>query len=375
MDCILLLNVCVDIMALGYMAVTLHFISNSWEMTSVLIGFIRVLYPHTGERLAAALFGCVSDMLPELYKQVWAITADNASTNPVMVRFYNQLVREHSNMLLETSIPNSAEEYLSDTSVAVDLEAREPPMDVVLIRCFAHVIQIAVKDGLQKVPATDAAIGRMRDVIKKISDSPKLLEAFIDIRNSLKCPPVLLQLDVETRWNSTFDMLKGALLLRKPIDELLKRIRERFDGYTNFTISPADYLARPIDIIAWNSIKDFCSFLEPFKDATELMSGSTYPTLGLAVPVFYAIQTHVQNATLCTDGFRSSHSKEFAKAVKTKLDDYEENMINTHAVISSVLDPRVKGSLQNCGVDIESVKTEVIKVYEEEYKAASVFFV
>jgi hypothetical protein len=34
------------------MVITLHYIDDEWEMRSVIIGFKRIMYPHTGERLA-----------------------------------------------------------------------------------------------------------------------------------------------------------------------------------------------------------------------------------------------------------------------------------------------------------------------------------
>jgi hypothetical protein len=40
----------------GYMVITLHYIDDEWEMRSVIIGFKRVMYPHTGEGLAELLW-------------------------------------------------------------------------------------------------------------------------------------------------------------------------------------------------------------------------------------------------------------------------------------------------------------------------------
>ncbi|CAK4702618.1 unnamed protein product, partial [Aphanomyces euteiches] len=74
-----------------------------------------------------------------------------------------------------------------DSTVDQDAESLTAPYNrlyqmwqggqVVLLRCFAYTLQLAVKDGLSKCPAIDAAIGHFRDIAKKIIDSPKLLEA------------------------------------------------------------------------------------------------------------------------------------------------------------------------------------------------------
>jgi hypothetical protein len=42
----------------GYMVVTIHYIDSEWEMKSLIIAFIRVQYPHTGDNLR-----CTSSML------------------------------------------------------------------------------------------------------------------------------------------------------------------------------------------------------------------------------------------------------------------------------------------------------------------------
>ena len=348
------------------MVVTLHFIDESFEMISIIIGFIRVLYPHTSERLASALFQCVNDMLPDLLQSIWTITADNATTNPAMTRLYNQQLQLYLQQLADSRISDSADDDVSEMSNPPNCDV--PSEDkVVLIRCFAHSIQIAVKEGLRQTPMVDVAIGRIRDLVKKVSDSPKMKERFAEICNSVNCMGSL-QLDVETRWNSTYDMLKMAIQLRKPMDEFLKRIRERYEGFSDLSIAPMDPIARPIDQVSWGAIKDFCNFLEPFKDATDLMSGSSYPTLGLAVPIFYQLQKQVNDTILSSNGFRSSHSKKFALAVQSKLRDYEDLLVNRHAVISAVLDPRVKSMLVNCGIDINDAKQLVISSYHLNYE-------
>ena len=83
----------------GYMVVTLHYIDAGWTMRSVIIAFVRVLYLHSAERLGDHLIKAIIDMDGSLLGFLWAITADNASTNPAMVNYLQpQLetaIREH----------------------------------------------------------------------------------------------------------------------------------------------------------------------------------------------------------------------------------------------------------------------------------------
>ncbi|CEO99923.1 hypothetical protein PBRA_007657 [Plasmodiophora brassicae] len=336
----------------GYMAITLHYLNDEWEMVSIVIGFVRVLYPHTADRLAAALFRSIFEFSPDLLKSIWTITTDNASTNPAMAAEYNNMLIDYLSMRNDDANGETADDEALDVFLDASLDYDDESTRVSLVRRFAHVLQVAIKDGLQKVTPVDMAIGRIRDTVKKITDSPKLLEAFQDICTELNVMSTDPVLDCETRWNSTFDMLKSAIRLRRPIEELLKRIRESRNGYTKFTINPRDTLAKAIGDITWNPIRDLCDFLEPFKDATELIT----------------LMEHVHVTIDAQTGFRSQHAKKFATVVKDKLIAYQSLVLSDHALVASILDPRSKSSLEECGVDIAALKASVITLYEARYR-------
>lgn len=54
------------------MVATVHFIDKSWIVKSVVVGFIRVMYPHTG-KLAEHLIQTIGDFDSPLLASVWAI--------------------------------------------------------------------------------------------------------------------------------------------------------------------------------------------------------------------------------------------------------------------------------------------------------------
>jgi hypothetical protein len=171
----------------------------------------------------------------------------------------------------------------------------------------------AVQEGLKASPLVDGATGHFRDLVENIIDSPKLLEAIAAICAILKIKNKILGLDCPTRWNSTWEIISTIIDMKPALLELLRRIRERHDG---FSISPNSELAEDIDSMTWSALEDFCSFLKAFKDATLLMSASEYPTLGLVIPVYLLIDKHVQNAVDSTSGFSITHMMSFALAVK-----------------------------------------------------------
>jgi hypothetical protein len=209
----------------GYMVVTLHYIDQQWNMRSVIIAFTRVLYPHSGERLATHLVAAVSDMSPQLLSSLWSITADNASSNPAMVEHINSsALKEAIESANEAAMPESAKDYIAREDDVLGIDMEEPHPTVFLLRCFAHVIQLAVKDGLKCSPIIDAAIGRFRELVKKVNDYPKLQEALAKVCSDMKLSMQSLDLDVETRWNSTWQMVATVIACRKALEELLRRI-------------------------------------------------------------------------------------------------------------------------------------------------------
>ena len=57
------------------MVITAHYVDAHWDMKSVIIAFIRVMYSHTGKLLADHLVEAVKSMDPMMLESVWAITA------------------------------------------------------------------------------------------------------------------------------------------------------------------------------------------------------------------------------------------------------------------------------------------------------------
>jgi Domain of unknown function (DUF4413) len=217
-------------------------------------------------------------------------------------------------------------------------------------------LQLGVKEGLKYTPLIDAAIGRFRDLAKKIVDSPKFQEAMALVAAILKKPVRKMELDCETRWNSTWEMMTTIINNRKVLEELLRRIRDKHEGYTDFTITWKHELAKEISPSTWSACSDFCLFLKPFKDATVLMSGSSYPTLGMTLPVMHIITAKAPHAVSSPDGFGSEHTKQFAGAVLRKLEEYRNNTSHMYLQIAAALDPRVKLLLRDMSVEIVELR-------------------
>ncbi|CAN1785294.1 Putative AC9 transposase [Linum perenne] len=106
----------------GYMAITAHYIDNSWKLRSILLRFLYVPAPHTSVRLANRL--CASLLDWNIDSKLSAITLDNCTTNDSMVSIIrNKLVP--SNLLMDGSLLH--------------------------MRCSAHILNLIVRDGLDVI--------------------------------------------------------------------------------------------------------------------------------------------------------------------------------------------------------------------------------
>ena len=76
------------------------------------------------------------------------------------------------------------------------------------VRCCAHILNILVQDGMKII---HSAIKMIRELLKHIDSSPSRLQAFNSIANGKGVASKAgVYLDVPTRWNSTYKMIREA---------------------------------------------------------------------------------------------------------------------------------------------------------------------
>jgi hypothetical protein len=95
-----------------------------------------------------------------------------------------------------------------------------------------------------------------------------------------------LQLDVRNRWNSTHYMLESVVIFHPIIDSLFKNIRKM-----NLTKKQANSLTLlEMSNTCWEIVELLIKVLEPFRHATQLISGAKYLTVGLTLFVLRKLE-------------------------------------------------------------------------------------
>ncbi|KAE8684528.1 hypothetical protein F3Y22_tig00111128pilonHSYRG00129 [Hibiscus syriacus] len=285
---------------LSYMCLTAHFIDDTWKLHKMIINFCPIV-GHSGELIGRAVEKCLLDWG---LKRILTVTVDNASSNDLSIKYLKKNVNLWEGSVLDAQFLH--------------------------MRYVAHILNLVVKNGLKDV---DDSIMKVRAAVKYVRSSPARLQKFQfcfeeeNINNkSLVC------LDIETRWNSTYCMLKSALVFRKEFKNMktkcvlsTKELR-KIDGHP--------------DDEDWDKIIVFLPFLEIFYEVTLSFSGSRYVTGNNFVEeifdIGYMINPYLDDSNV---GLKS-----MSRQMKMKFDKYWANINNVNVLmfIALILDPRHK---------------------------------
>ena len=89
----------------------------------------------------------------------------------------------------------------------------------------------------------------------------------------------------------------------------------------------------------WINFKQIYNFLRPFKEVTDIMSSSTYPTLSTVVPLYNTLIDHIEDTANMKD--TELVIMKAANSYKDKLTEYY-NKTNETYLIATILDSRLK---------------------------------
>jgi hypothetical protein len=293
-----------------FLSLTCHHLDKGWHPKSIVLDCIPFQQAHTGAEIKTAILRLLEEF--GLVGKVCAITTDSASNMIAAMR---------------------------DLSA----EMRTLGHEIIHVRCGAHILHRIVTAGLE---SENQAIAEIRDSVASIRASPRLLARLDDLQKGrAKLRPIL---DVRTRWNSTFDMLKRALELKTEIN-----------GINALDISRRVQIAET----AWDVAAMICRFLDLFNSATETLSSESVPSIASALAVFHRIKAHVREAISCPE------LANMAVPMMAKIESYSDLYSNASLVAASLLDPRTNFALE------EYDQTSWIggkRVLEEQFAALAV---
>jgi hypothetical protein len=229
----------------GYMCITLHWIDDEWCIQKRIVGFFHVEGRHSGHKLAESFTEVMVNWFVE--KKLFALTLDNASSNLVAVTDIIADLRENGNASLVC--------------------------DGIFfhIRCACHILNLVARDGLAVI---SKALEKIKALALTVKGSPLQWEELM--KRASECGLDTsrgIQLDVSTRWNSTYLMLRDVLHYKPAFIRLKTSNRRKYQK-----ICP--------DESEWAMAVTVFQCLKRFYDLTELLSGTSYPTANCFIEVF-----------------------------------------------------------------------------------------
>jgi len=246
-------------------------------MQKRIIGFFNVKGRHTGAKLSESF----TEVMIKWYieNRQFALTLDNASSNEVAVNDIISYLKENAN-----------------SSLVCDGMFFH-------VRCACHILNLVARDGLKVISGT---ISKVKSLVLAVKGSPlqweelmmRATEAGLDTNRGIS-------MDVSTRWNSTYLMLRDALYYKDVFIRLKSSNRRR---YAKISPSSAE----------WDNALTIYGCLKKFYDLTEILSGTSYPTTNLFYRGFCDIKLLLDDR--CCSG--DATIRDMAIAMNDKFDKY-----------------------------------------------------
>ena len=193
-----------------------------------------------------------------------------------------------------------------------------------VVNCFAHTLNLAVKKGLG-VNGIGETLKRARKLVSHFHHSPLQIQALKLKQEALDIPVKKLKMDVETRWNSTYDMIASILNNEEAIAAVLKADKK----YRHLTLTPEDL----------TTLEEAKEVLKPCKDLTVTLSSEKDVTVSLIVPSLIRLK----NMYLMEKESDIELIKQMKEAMRKDLETrYSDSSTKLLLNVSSLLDPRLK---------------------------------
>ncbi|XP_041830825.1 E3 SUMO-protein ligase ZBED1-like [Melanotaenia boesemani] len=224
----------------SYITITAHVINEKWESKSFVLQTRELSESHTGVNIAHVLRNALTEWELTRPQRTIACVTDNASNMDIAVR-----------------------------------ESGLHPH----IKCLAHVINLASKRGLA-VSRVARLLGRVRRVTTFFHKSTTATAVLTNKQTQLDLPRHKLITDVQTRWNSTYEMLARYLEQQAAVSAALSCAEIRRNAREIDTLDNADI----------SDVEDIVKLLKPLKTATTVLCDEKEPTVSLIMPLKHMIE-------------------------------------------------------------------------------------
>ena len=313
---------------LPYLGVTAHWVTSKFEPQEVLLSMEELPYPHSAYEIRDHL----SDLLNEweLSSKITVIVTDNASN-----------MKKACNYMEIERIPCSA--HTLQLSIGKGLDT----IKILINKCKLLISFLSADKKKQQLKESQIYLYRQQEM----QETEELLEKKAD---NLICLNVVKANN--TRWNSTLYAFQRLIILKPAISMLKASLLSDMSLYIRKEGERLEELY--LTVYEWKVIKEIVELLSPFEEATRLLSGIKYPTIGFTYPSMYNLRDKLE-----TD-FDSLETNDARNCRDVILEDIitRWEFPQDLCLKGSFFDPRFKS------LDFISSQDHIINQLKEEYE-------
>jgi len=233
-------------------AVVGHWTAKDYSLKTVLLGIREVHGSHTGPNITNSIYPLLEE-LGVLRKLGYSIS-DNAGNNDTALESLSDIMLEKHGIYYNTASHR--------------------------LRCLGHIINLVVKtllfgsnfSSIDDHAVTNVesirsfymgAIGKLHHIVHHIRMTPQRRDLYYSEQaSSLQASPEFMVVaDNATRWNSTYHMIKAALILRQRIDGYVRLVGKELSAYSLLDDE-------------WNDLSELAIMLAPFDKVSRVTQGN-----------------------------------------------------------------------------------------------------
>ncbi|GEQ69187.1 hypothetical protein JCM33374_g2858 [Metschnikowia sp. JCM 33374] len=324
-----------------YVGITLHFFNDFFELKNYTIGF-AVVNDDVGS--AEALRNSLSEVLVDydIQDRIISITAKNAGATHSLVGSSDIHYKHDSNIQCAgAAFTQSCEAILQYTFFREEQSGE----------CVASVQEIDEKmQTLPDLPSSIKSLPRtIRNIVKEVHGGSTIEYVFArlvetrTLRENTTADPATLQMDNQTDWVSTYNLIDRFVYFRDEINGLLEQVR----SYEKQERDALNLDVFEITDLQWDYLLTLRKILVVYYEATVELQASTKASIHLTIPYVSYILKDLK--TLNSDMLQSTNpylARGLSEAYG-KLHDYypihsNDGQRNLHLYLATVLDPRLK---------------------------------
>ncbi len=254
----------------GYFGMTCHFITDDWQLKQLLLCCKHMKGRHTGDNIYMEYEAIVEEF--GLQDKISKVVTDNASN---MLKAFNITIFDDSKSDESDSdhSDDSDADFCND-DIDEDNIVFEIPDIPHRISCFAHTLQLTVKDGLQsskQIQSLLAKVGKIVNHVKKSTVATEKLEHINEKGMIAKN---------DTRWNSQLKMIRRIMEL--DLTGVVEKKELHLSSHEKTVL------------------RSFVCIFEPFETATDLLQGEKYSSIGMVIPAYLGLLKNLESLQVGT---------------------------------------------------------------------------